>query len=131
MNLKKQSLIYLLASLGLFMFNYIYSLFSHGVSSDAMSGMWHYTIIMAILSGAMSLLSHNQLKKQIRLAALMINCGVATIVSGHLLTGIVEIAGTNSVYIPYYDYSGWLFILVGTLIGCFRLVIKHPPQSLD
>ncbi|WP_314061483.1 hypothetical protein [uncultured Vagococcus sp.] len=122
MNLKKQSLIYVIASLGLIATNYVYSLFSHGVSSESMSGMWHYTAIMAIMSGALGLLNHSQSTSQLRLTAFLINCGVAALVSGLLLKGIVEIAGTNSDYIPYFQYSGWALIVSGTILGCYQLL---------
>lgn len=122
MNLKKQSLIYLTACLGLIAFNYIYSLFSHGVSSESMSSMWHYTAIMAILSGALGLLNHSQPTSHLRLTAFLINGGIAALVSSLLLKGIVEIAGTNSDHILYFQYSGWVLIVSGAILGCYQLL---------
>lgn len=131
MNLKKQGLTYLIVSLGLVAFNYFYSLFSHGVSSDAMSGMWRYPVLMALVSGVVSLFITDDLMKEIRLGAFTINCGVTAIISSLILTGIVEIAGTNSAAIPYFYYGGWFFVITGLIIGSFQLIVKSKQHQLN
>lgn len=46
------------------------------------------------------------------------NSGIATLTIASFLQGVFEIAGTNSAFLIYYKYIGFLFIIYGFIYLC-------------
>lgn len=51
-----------------------------------------------------------------RLAFNLYNSGVATLIVGAMLNGILEIAGTASAYQPLFMAAGWTFAFIGFIL---------------
>lgn len=49
------------------------------------------------------------------------NTGIAVLINGMLLNGILEIAGSTSQYVPWFLYIGGGFLILATVMF-FRLV---------
>ncbi len=77
-------------------FTEIYAMFGHGVRSTAMDTLFLYPLLGGIAVCTVE-------DKAVRSLWF---CGIATLVAGALLAGILEIAGTASVYTVYFTYMG-------------------------
>lgn len=117
-SLKKTVIVYLAVSVFTFAVNKIYAIFGHGVSSDAMTWMFLYPLI----GGALFYLLIGLLLPEInrfagyRIIYNIYNSGIAILTVGSLLKGIMEIAGTSSSYLKFYDMTGYGFIVFGLII---------------
>ena len=93
----------------------IYALFGHGVRSPAMYLLFLYPL----LGGALVYLligrfvPHMGSHEKYRLFYNVHNSGVAILAAGSLLSGILDIAGTASAYVPLFYAVGWIFVLAG------------------
>jgi hypothetical protein len=59
-----------------------------------------------------------------RVGVNLYNSGLATLTCGALLQGIVDIAGTDSVYISWFFVTGWIMVSCGTVGICWRISKK-------
>ncbi len=107
--------IYIMITFFLFIFNYIYGLFGHGVSSKSMSNMYLVSLFLGVLFFSLIKIILPKINLQIkyRLFYNIHNSSVALLVNGLMLTGIIEIAGGSSYLISWFFY-----------IGCFLLIIS-------
>lgn len=123
--LQKTSAIYLGISLFTILFEGIYSVFSHGMSSDSMTFLFLYPLILGSgLYGVMNLVFPDVIKgKYYRLFSNVYNTAIATLMAGLLLNGIFEIAGSSSGLLKIY--FGVSYILFGiALIFLLRILIS-------
>lgn len=107
---------YVLTTLFCIVFNYIYSLFSHGVSSPYMS----YAFVFSLVLGVAGFTVFGQLNLDHQIAFNLYNAGIATLTVGSILRGILDIAGANSTYPVYYFITGTAFVAVGGLMVLIR-----------
>lgn len=124
-SLTKTSIVYVCLAIFSVIFNLVYGLFSHGVSSESMSSIWIYLILASIFFLILNII-HSASKKSggFRFFYNIFNSGMALFCIGLLLSGIFEIAGTDSSYLKYYNWfgigaisiSGTLLLLI-TLLG--------------
>jgi hypothetical protein len=122
--LQKTSVIYLGISLFAFLCARIYSIFSHGMSSNAMSFLFLYSLLLGSgVYGVMSLTFPEAIKnKYYRLFSNIYNTAVAALMVGSLLKGIFEIAGSGSGLLKIY--FGVSYVLFGAaLIILIRILI--------
>lgn len=129
---KKTVIVYMLLSVVTIGVNYIYSLFGHGVSSDAMTWMFMYPLIggaLFYLLLGMCIPNIKQISKY-RLYFNIYNSGIALVTVGSLLTGIMEIAGTSSVYTKFYYYIGGVSMIISVvLLIIFGIKEKNKGQT--
>jgi hypothetical protein len=92
-------------------FNFIYAQFSHGVDSVWMTFMFLFPLVGCVgLFGLAALLGSKTLP---RFSFNAYNSGIATLLTGSLLRGICEIAGTASFYQDVFFVVGAGFVVVG------------------
>lgn len=96
--IKKRCICFLCIAAGCLLFDRIYAIFSHGVSSNSMRFMFLYPLLLGVLGSCV--ISRSGLGFD------MYCCGVATLTVGSLLRGIFEIAGTASGF-------QWVFLALG------------------
>ncbi len=118
--IKKRIKPYAIATVSCIVFSYIYSLFSHGVSSPYMTFMFLFPLIFGVL-GAIFCIKFKKSKRQHFLATHFYHTGVVTLVLGSMLGGIFEIAGTASLYQTVLMIVGTFMVLCGVL--CYIIKI--------
>lgn len=116
MNTKKTVRIYVFTTLFCIVFNYIYSLFGHGVSSPFMS----YAFVFSLVLGVWGFLVFGRLRLENRNAYHLYNAGIATLTVGSVLRGIIEIAGADTTYPIYYFIVGTILVVVGGLMYFYQ-----------
>lgn len=106
---KKKTIIkYILASIICVLINFIYSIFGHGVTSNFMTYMFAYPLILGILFTLIN-------NKNSKLKSNLFLCGISTLTVGSFIQGILEIAGTASDLIYVYYVVGVIFIITGII----------------
>lgn len=94
----------------------IYRLFGHGVTSPAMTWMFLYPLAGGLLIYLVSRAKvGNGAAERFRCFSNLYHSGIATLTVGSFLKGVLEIAGTDSVYLPYFYIIGSGMLLVGLL----------------
>lgn len=120
----KTIIVYFCVTIFTLIFDKVYSIFSHGVSSAYMDLMFLYPLIGGEFLYIMILIFFTNINyKEYRIPFNIYNSGIAILTVGSLLHGILEIAGTSSVYIKYYSFVGWIAIGVG-ITALFILKFK-------
>lgn len=89
LDIKKRSFFYGLFTLICIIVNYIYSLFSHNVSSIYMT----YMFVIPIVGYLFSLISNKYLYNNLLASSIL------TITLASFLEGIIEIAGTDTIFV--------------------------------
>ena len=97
-------IIYIFATIFLIVFNYVYSLFAHGVSSDAMTYAFFYPLAGLLVYIVLYLVNWFN-----RVSYNMFNAAIATISTGSLLLGINEIAGADTTYYKIFYLVAYIF----------------------
>ena len=110
--------IYVLTTLFCMVFNYVYSLFGHGVSSPYMS----YAFVFSLVLGVGGFMVIGWLKLDNRTAFNLYNAGIATLTVGSILRGIIDIAGADTTYPVYYFLVGTIFVAVGGLMYFYQWI---------
>ncbi len=119
---KKTVITYVVITLFCIAFNYLYSIFGHGVSSPFMS----YAFVFSLILGVVGFVIIGRLNLENRIAFNLYNAGIATLTVGSLLRGILDIAGADSAYPIYYFIVGTLFVLIGSLLFFYQWTLtKH------
>ncbi len=91
--------------------SFIYSQFSHGVSSPHMTYLFAYPLILGVDVGFLAMI-FARCKPQSFLASHFYHTAVAALILSSILRGVFEIAGTSSIY------EDILFIIgVGLIMG--------------
>jgi hypothetical protein len=114
---RRTIVVYLAGALVCVCITNIYALFGHGVRSASMDFMFLYPLLCG---AAVYLLAHLLFptlgrRRLYRAACNLYNSGIAAITAGAMLRGIVEIAGTDSDWIPLFRYAGCCFLVVAVL----------------
>ena len=116
----KTIVIFTMITIFTFIFNKIYGIFGHGVTSPYMTYMFLYPLLGGVLFyGIIMLLIPSIVnKKRYRFFYNIYNSGLAILTVGSLLRGVMEIAGTFSSYLMFYTLVGWISIIIsiGVLI---------------
>ena len=114
--IKKTIIIYFLITIFLIIFDRVYSLFSHGVSSLSMNLMFLYPLLGGVVVYyILGYLSKNK-KNSMIISFNIYNSGIAILTVGSLLKGIMDIAGTSSEYIKYYLIIGIFFVCTSIIM---------------
>ena len=125
-SIKKIILSYIAITILAIVFDRIYALFSHDVSSIYMNFMFLYPLLCGAIYYLILGLSLSKFKyKKFRFAFNIYNSGISIITVGSLLHGILEIAGTSSPYISWYSIVDLIFILSGLLMTLFNIALKN------
>lgn len=127
---KKKNLIrYLEASVFCAALSLIYQHFSHGIHSPWMSLLFLWPLLLGALPAALELaglLPWANTKKDSRIGRKLYRFGIETLICASLLKGILEIAGTGSVYPDLLLALGGVLIAAGTLLfACSVLGFRH------
>ena len=119
---KKSIINYFIVTIFLILLNYIYSIFSHNVSSNYMTYMFIYPLVTGILVSIFILINKNISKlKSFYIGKSILNYGIAIMVFRSFMKGVFEIAGTDSNYLTYYFYMGLILILVSSILIMYSL----------
>jgi len=118
MNTKKTVKIYMFTTLFCIAFNYIYSLFGHGVSSPFMS----YAFVFSLVLGVVGFMVFGRLNLNDRIAFNLYNAGIATLTVGSILRGIIDIAGADGAYPVYYFFVGTLFVFIAGIMYFYQWI---------
>lgn len=107
---------YIFTTLFCIVFNTVYSLFGHGVTSPFMSYAYAFSLVLGV--GGFILV--DQLHLENRVAFNLYNAGIATLTVGSLLRGIIDIAGADTIYPVYYFVVGAGLVAVGGVMYFFQ-----------
>jgi hypothetical protein len=118
MNTKTTVKIYVFTTLFCIAFNYIYSLFGHGVSSPFMS----YAFVFSLVLGVVGFAVFGRLNLDNRIAFNLYNAGIATLTVGSILQGIIDIAGADTTYPVWYFAVGTVFVASGGLMVLYQWI---------
>lgn len=118
MNLNKTIRNYAFITTGAFLFNKIYALFGHGVTSPWMSNMYLYLLGLGVAVFALIRIFTPGIAscREYRLFFNTYNSGIALLINGMLLYGILDIAGGTSQIVPWFLYIGGAMIAAATVM---------------
>lgn len=123
--LKKVIFIYIFLTVFAIVFDRIYAVFSHGVSSTSMNFMFLFPLVGgAIHYLVLGLFLGKFNYEDFRFTFNIYNSGIAMVTVNSLLHGILEIAGTSSPYLSWFNIFGWSIILIGFFITFFKIVFN-------
>ena len=120
--------IYVCVSIFLYLFAKIYTHFSFGETSEYMNNMYLIILIGGFINFLLQLVLARY-NHYFKVANNLYNSGLALIVSGMLIKGIINISGRYTDAHKIYIYAGVIFLCISilTLIGSLiRLQIKKP-----
>ena len=113
---KNTGITYLVLTVVTVIIEKIYRLFGHGVTSPAMTWMFLYPLAGGLL---IYLVSRTKIgivdSERFRSFSNLYHSGIATLTVASFLMGVLEIAGTDSVYLPYFYIVGFGMVLFGIL----------------
>ena len=109
--------VYLITAFLAVFIHWIYSLFSHGVSSPAMTWMFLYPLLGGVLCFTVLgfALCRVYCLPGYRLFFNAYNSGIATLTISSFLKGVFDIAGTESVYLGALYVAGWVFLFIAAI----------------
>ena len=94
---KKAARLYLGAGIFLGLFSFVYSRFSHGVSSPFMTFLCLFPLVLGFVPACAALLT-GRLRRPSELSLDLYRAGIWTLTAASLTRGILTIAGTSSVF---------------------------------
>ena len=106
--LKKSIIVYVFVTIFCIIFNYIYSLFSHGISSAHMT----YVFMLPLVLGVFAFYFCYRKNLYDRVAFNLYNAGIATLIVGCILKGILYIAGADNTYYNFYFLLGFILVVL-------------------
>ncbi len=115
---------YLLLSLLAWIFNFVYSLFSHGVTSDFMANMYLVLLIGAVFYFLLFQIPGVRRRRLYRVFVNTLNTSVAVLVVGMALRGVIEIAGSSSVYLDWYFDIAMAGFILSMLMFLLMWILK-------
>ncbi len=134
MKLKNTIITYSLFTIGIYLFAKMYELFGHGVTSLWMSNAYLYLLGLGVFAFVLIKMSIPEIVQQrgFRPFYQIYNSGIAILINGMLLRGILEIAGGSSAYVSWFLFVGWGLIGIGVVLFLKMLVsnvmlTKHSP----
>ncbi|MBP1047457.1 hypothetical protein I6N96_14320 [Enterococcus sp. BWM-S5] len=123
MNRKKLIISYLVISLLLFLFQKVYHFYGHGVTSFALESIWVAPLIVGSL---FTVFVFSKPKKTgtslFRLSFNLMNTSLAIFTAALVLTGVVEIAGTDSPYILFFYIVSFVFLVPACVLTMFSYI---------
>lgn len=117
-HLNKTSVVYLVLSIMAVLVDKIYAIFGHGVHAASMTWMFMYLL----MGGTLFYLIIKYFLRRIpqykgyRVFFNLYNSGIAALTVGSLFKGIIEIAGSSSVYTKIFFVFGWACIFLSFVI---------------
>lgn len=125
--IKKTIIVYFILSVSAIAIDNIYAIFGHGVRSASMTYMFAYPLIGGVIFYALIRLIFPLISqyKGYRLFYNIYNSGIALLAAGSLFSGILEIAGADSVFSLYFLISGYSFAAVGFIILIITAIRKR------
>lgn len=124
MKLNKTIITYSLFTIGIFLFAKIYMLFGHGVTSSWMSNAYLYVLGLGVFVFILLKILIPEIVQQKGYSFFyqIYGSGIAILINGMLLRGILEIAGGSSTYVSWFFFVGWGFIALGVVLFLKMLV---------
>lgn len=117
MNRKKLIICYSVISLFLFIFQEVYHFYGHGVVSFALKSIWIAPLFVGLLFTVFLFSKPAKGSSGLfRLSFNLMNTSLAVFTTGLILTGIVEIAGTDSPYILYFYVASVVFLIPASVL---------------
>ncbi|WP_321387584.1 hypothetical protein [uncultured Enterococcus sp.] len=117
MNRKKVIVSYTTIGLLLFLFQKVYHFYGHGVASFALSSVWIAPLVVGILFAVFLFSKPDKGTTSLfRLSFNLMNTSLAVFTAGLILTGVTEIAGTDSPYILYFYIVSVLFLIPASVL---------------
>lgn len=118
MSINKTIITYLFSAIGVYVFARIYALFGHGVTSLWMSNAYLYLLgLGAFVFIILKVILPDIVQcKGYGLFCQTYNSGVAILINGMLLYGILEIAGGTSAYVPWFLRVGIGLMAIGVML---------------
>jgi len=115
-------------------FDRVYFLLGHGVESIYMLWLFLYPLLGGLLPlGVLWIfVDHATEVPLFRIAYNAFNTAMATLLLGSALSGVIEIAGTASIYPKYFLLVGWIIYAVSIglyLLGLFLRKRNAPKKS--
>ncbi len=129
--LVKTVLVYFCISIFTMFFTYIYSLFSHGMSSASMTYLYLLPFILGCGLYLIIYLVNESIAERsyFRLFYNIYNTAVAILTAGQLLNGIFVIAGSGSKLLRYYYITAGILFAVSFII--LARVIREQRNAPD
>ncbi len=130
-SMKKSAVRYFFASIFLYVFHLIYSIFAHGVDSPFMMYAFAITLVFGSLISVIMIFT----PKETKLGLDFRQMGVATLVIGSLLRGVFDIYGTEVALVQVFFYLGGMMLLVSATLYILELIrVQHemkPEEGVD
>ena len=126
----KTAAVYLATAVFTILIDKVYAVFGHGVSSRNMSWMFLYPLVGGFafyLILGMVFPWITQLPG-FRLFGNLYNSSIAIFTVANFMKGIFEIAGTNSVYILWYQITGGIFLGLG-ILQFIHIILSSSPSK--
>lgn len=119
MKIRKWSIGLSAGTIFIFLFKTVYNYFGHGVTSAAMDTAWLFPLGLLIFFWGIVLVDRQLFSiPTMKTAMKVLLASMLTVVTGRLLTGVFEIAGTGSNYLSIYSISAGILLFLGLcLIG--------------
>lgn len=111
-------------SVFLYLFKTVYNYFGHGVTSAALDSAWCWPLVLVVFLLVIKSVSPAIIKTpRMRISYRCFLLAVISVVSGRVLTGIFEIAGTSSGYVVVYYGAAFILVLIGSffLMAALRI----------
>lgn len=133
MKLNKTIITYIFVTIGVFLFDKIYALFGHGVTSNWMSNAYLYVLWLGVLVFLLFRLFIPDIvnDKGYQLFFRTYNSGIAILINGMLLYGIIEIAGGSSTFVSWFLAVGSGLIVIAGVLVALMFIRKTRDQSAD
>lgn len=109
--LKKSIMVYVYVTIFCIVFNYIYSIFGHGIKSNYMK----YAFVIPLILGVLVFYICYKLNLYNRISFNLYNAGIVTLIVGSILKGILYIAGTDETYYKAYFIIGIILIILAII----------------
>ncbi len=128
--IRKSLLVYLGLTAFCIVFDRVYFLVGHGVESDFMMWMFLYPLLGGMLPLGLLwiFVDHAFEVPFFRIAYNAFNTGMATLMLGSALSGVIEIAGTSSPYPRLFLIFGWIIYAIGILLYGVGLFLRKRPS---
>ncbi len=116
--LKKRVRPYFFTMLFCIVFSFVYSQFSHGVTSFHMTYLFLYPLLLGVVVGLLFYYFEKE-STDYFLAAHLYHTGVVALILSSLLKGIFDIAGTASIYQTALTILGVIMLICGIIVYVF------------
>ena len=125
-SLLKRSYIYLAISAFLVIFNIIYGVFSHDVTSNYMT----YAFLIPLIGGTVPSLILIFLPKPSFIVKNIWRMGIASTIIGFLLRGVFEIYGTFVSIVNIYIYLGLSMLFLSLCLYGFMSILSNKKNNI-